>query len=497
MPVVHAGGYGLSNAKYRDIAVRQQWANPEGDWIDANGIVHGPAPTIQASGSTATLDISSIPAELVIQGINAVSSITIDGQPADAYWTAAGSGGGFRLPSSAGHPVIVMNVGGKSMTVTGNAKGTWRVDPLYLLPVPDYPVAGTRTDPDILSVACSSEAVMFAATKGAAQPSPFIPGAHEFGSFNGMNYLRCCSDAAGDGRVLGAVYPFGPVDEAYCGYALYIEDDVWDAVNDLGIKLSGFSMRGTDPRDAAQAWSEGEQSGYYSGKKQPLNRGVFGLDHYTRDGNTGSGAITETPTARALLVPGRWYWLERRVKMNTPGVADGIEQEWINGNLICDQRRLWRWGADMQIWSFHLQLYHGGVNRWIGPAHYRVAQIELSSKPIGVPNVLRAATPPVVDPPVIVKPPIGNSMDINTVIAAITTALNDAYSVAGQPSIAQQLTDAQTALATANANLATANGTISTLQGQIATIKAKAATLNTADAAENAALADLVANLPA
>lgn len=69
--------------------------------------------------------------------------------------------------------------------------------------------------------------------------------------------------------------------------------------------------------------------------------------------------------------------------------------------------------------------------------------------------------------------------DINTVIADIETAQNDAYAVAGTPSLRAQLTAAQAEIATLQGELTTANATVATLQGKVAAAQADAAKVTT------------------
>lgn len=81
---------------------------------------------------------------------------------------------------------------------------------------------------------------------------------------------------------------------------------------------------------------------------------------------------------------------------------------------------------------------------------------------------------------------------IETVITKQTEALNEAYAVAGQPSVAQQLADATAALATANANIATLN---TKLTDAISLAQAAIAADTVDDAAETARFNALLAKL--
>ena len=79
-----------------------------------------------------------------------------------------------------------------------------------------------------------------------------------------------------------------------------------------------------------------------------------------------------------------------------------------------------------------------------------------------------------------------NMADINTVITKITDALNEAYAVAGLPSVAAQLTAAQAANATLTADLATRTQERDDRQTAINNMKAAAQADKAADAANAA-----------
>lgn len=313
-------------------------------------------------------------------------------------------------------------------------------------------------------------------------------------------------------------YGSGPED-VYMRYLIKTHLDVLDGMVETGIKLPGLDGGFYDQTSgvpAGNGFSARMEHGLPS-KSNPLlaafltywygvdkKDGVAGTTYRTEIGvrdNTGDrgGAMQSIACYRV----GKTNCLEQHVKLNTFSAdgtpnKDAVVEMWLDGYLIYRETGFAARGIPgAQVHEVPwFEMMHGGTKPPVSPITFEVSGIVAASEYIGPPKAMLAAiASPQPSPDQ--SPPTGNSMDINTVIADITTALNDAYAVAGQPSVAQQLADAQTALATANANLATANGTVSTLQAQIATIKAKAATLNTADAAENAALADLVANLPA
>jgi len=398
--VVHAdngGNLALTDIEYRAQDVRCLWRNKGGDWIDAEGVIQGPAATITAMGPDVTVDIRGLPNELFIQGINMVTNVIIDGEEVtnECCWTDPTSNNGLAMPSHYGRGVIVPNRGGHSMRVISNASASteWRVDAIFLEPVPDYAPTGTYTHPDIMLVECSNENAILHPPGIQTVPAGPWAMAPEFMSENGFDYVRLGTSKALDGRLVNVRFQFPrPLNEVYTGEFIYIEDDVWDGMHDLGIKLCGIGTTvpaGTPPADSSGFWCFMEQSACYDSSrltKGLLNRNVFGLDKYTRDGDTGPGAITEQMKANALLTTNRWYWMERYVKLNTIGQADGIERHWLNGHLILERTdRKWRNMTDLKWDGYTLQIYLGGVNKWLSPVHYRVAKLSISSKPIGVP----------------------------------------------------------------------------------------------------------------
>lgn len=62
-----------------------------------------------------------------------------------------------------------------------------------------------------------------------------------------------------------------------------------------------------------------------------------------------------------MVVPGRWYHVETRVVMNTPGKRDGTVQTWLDGVPVLDRgglrfRDTGAWGID----AFHMTTFFGG-----------------------------------------------------------------------------------------------------------------------------------------
>lgn len=83
--------------------------------------------------------------------------------------------------------------------------------------------------------------------------------------------------------------------------------------------------------------------------------------HPDQVGPYGEGMAWNAGGSVAALVPNRWYHVETRVVMNTPGSRDGIVQTWLDGVLVLDRsgvrfRDTGAWGID----AFHMTTFFGG-----------------------------------------------------------------------------------------------------------------------------------------
>lgn len=65
-----------------------------------------------------------------------------------------------------------------------------------------------------------------------------------------------------------------------------------------------------------------------------------------------------------FFVPGQWHHIETRVKLNTPGLRDGIIQSWLDGELAFDRRNFrFRDTARLRINIFDFSTFFGGSDR--------------------------------------------------------------------------------------------------------------------------------------
>lgn len=77
---------------------------------------------------------------------------------------------------------------------------------------------------------------------------------------------------------------------------------------------------------------------------------------------------------RKYFVPGKWQNLEVRYVMNTPGVANGIIQAWLDGELVMDRRDFqFRNTGSMTLSGLIVTTYFGGhTEKWASPKDQHV-----------------------------------------------------------------------------------------------------------------------------
>ena len=178
-------------------------------------------------------------------------------------------------------------------------------------------------------------------------------------------------------------------DEAYFRYYLRFGED-WSPTD--GGKLPGISGTygvagwGGRPVDGTDGWSARGTYQTVVPDGNPLERhssignyvyhadmaGQYGDVDLWLDGCAGS------------LDKGRWYAVETFVKLNTPGVNDGILRGWVDGRLAYE-RTDWRWrDVDTlhveQIW---MNFYHGGTDVPPDDLHLYIDNVVIATEYIG------------------------------------------------------------------------------------------------------------------
>lgn len=377
-------------------ALRISWKRPGGDYVDAKGVINGPDPHARVrveAIDTLTLDISGIDGDVLLRFEGGPppkwSQAMIDDLPAQAFWVDGSSNRAWHEPMQM--PAFVLNpLRGRRLTIRLDnvyRPGFVLADKVHLPVVPTLaPVAGgiaagVTRDAD---VARRAEVLRYVEMKNEATLRQHIargdiaePFAYEpewIVSPNGLPVLRVASHPTNQ-RLISWALRFDPQDEVYARYAVMIEDDVADGMNELGVKLPGLA---------------GEEISWRMehGPIAPGNRGLYAALDYRYAADTGSG-FGDIRDMGAVFRAGRWYTIEQYIRLNSPGKADGIGRVWINGNLTSESINMrWRDKPTSRVNHVHVNIYHGGMGLPKRPIHYRIAAIAVAKSPIGVPPEL-------------------------------------------------------------------------------------------------------------
>lgn len=394
---------GNTNSVLLDDTTKTPWTRNSGDWLDANGVLNGPAVTVSASGTTATVAIGGM-GDVLIQGINSVSQVVVDGVDvtSQCFWLNSSSGGSLAMPSLYGSPVVVP-YGGSVMTVTGNTGGGWRVDRVAVQSVPALATldASYYHAPDLLRVDPTSYAAMRNVPGAIPGPSGNIfvgPTNYLTDASSGVAYVQCQSagalyPATGNGRIARCDYPVGAQSSLYVGYLLKIGLDVWEGCADLGVKLSG-------PTGDESIFFIGEHSCSVAigGVPNPRNPNIFALwDYFADQEKNSSGNLLYGPGNGGTSSPSflrfmanQFVFIEHGATCNTFDVngnpnVDGIARTWVNGVLVQDIRRPWFSLAASRWQKLSLQIYMGGTQSWRQVVTYGIGPYMASTQRIGIP----------------------------------------------------------------------------------------------------------------
>ncbi len=179
------------------------------------------------------------------------------------------------------------------------------------------------------------------------------------------------SSGAGWTKDLG--FPFQ--NDLYFSYRIRFEDDT-DFVQ--GGKLPGFiggtgptgcvNVTGQDGFSARLGWRgfgaiDGADPLLTAAPKQThIVSYLYHMDKPGNCGDTRNWYYNNDAADRVTIGPGKWYQIECRVKINTPGVADGLIQAWIDGVQVQDIRNM-RWrdtGGFIWVSGFYFSVFYGG-----------------------------------------------------------------------------------------------------------------------------------------
>ena len=99
------------------------------------------------------------------------------------------------------------------------------------------------------------------------------------------------------------------------------------------------------------------------GQNGPSDRTLLGFYTYHLDGPTNRGDIVVWDDDVALLDHGRWYCVEGRIDLNTPGQNDGVLEGWVDGEQAFSRSDFrWRRSTEgfLDVDSFWFDIYYGG-----------------------------------------------------------------------------------------------------------------------------------------
>lgn len=273
-------------------------------------------------------------------------------------------------------------------------------------------------------------------------------------------------------------YKFGEslgYDELWARWRIRIGSDVRDSFNEDGMKLPGFeghynlsgSGEYTLPAPTGVAYELRLWHTKPSDAYPHLYRGM--IYYWAPDMKPEVPGYKEARwfnKHNVLWEADRWYEMAQGVRMNTLNAdgsvnADGRLSVYVDGVLVHeDLNRMFRTHPSRQAHVFFMNVYHGGTKYPKGRLHYDLGEASYWTAYPGTTN--QQENP--------------DMATIETVIAKQTEALNEAYAVAGLPSVAEQLAAEQAKVANMMA----------------AAQSAKAADA-AADAADNASLDAIIA----
>jgi hypothetical protein len=180
------------------------------------------------------------------------------------------------------------------------------------------------------------------------------------------------AEAFGGGRSLRVRYPAGSVgpdqggaiwvmplggsyDELYTSYMVKFGPG-FDFV--LGGKLPGLAGGAQNTGGRKPTGQDG-----WSARGMWFNNGrmIQYVYHPDQPGDFGEGMAWMRNGKPLQVVPGRWYHVEHRVVMNTPGQRDGVVQAWLDGVLVLDRRGMrFRDVGSFGIDAFQFNTFFGG-----------------------------------------------------------------------------------------------------------------------------------------
>ena len=159
-------------------------------------------------------------------------------------------------------------------------------------------------------------------------------------------------------------------EEIFFRYYLRFADD-WKP--ERGGKLPGIGGTygragwGGRPVNGRDGWSA---RGLFNGQKAGHTPIGFYCYHADMKGKYGDNWLWDQG-GFVGLENNRWYSIEQRARLNTPGKNDGILQGWVDGQLVFEKSDVRMRDVDtLKIETVWLNLYYGGT--WTADADYHV-----------------------------------------------------------------------------------------------------------------------------
>ena len=86
----------------------------------------------------------------------------------------------------------------------------------------------------------------------------------------------------------------------------------------------------------------------------------------------------------ALLERNRWYSIEQYVRLNRPGVSDGVMRVWVDGRLAMERTKIRMRNVDrLHIETVWLNAYHGGAETSPHDQHFYIDNVVVARRYIG------------------------------------------------------------------------------------------------------------------
>ena len=93
---------------------------------------------------------------------------------------------------------------------------------------------------------------------------------------------------------------------------------------------------------------------------------------------------TWNPGKTGFPVKNRWYCIEQYVRLNTPGIKNGVLKAWIDGYQVFEKNDiLFRLTYNLKIEEIVLSLYHGGPAVSPYDQHMYIDNVVIARKYIG------------------------------------------------------------------------------------------------------------------